>query len=69
MSNCYRQLHVRPRGVEIDSLSVGEQILELLKVLPQTLKTAPLIYAWTLFVVLVDVFLLRFVKLPMKPTF
>jgi hypothetical protein len=29
-SNCHRQLRVRPRGVEIDSLSVGEPILELL---------------------------------------
>jgi hypothetical protein len=29
-SNCHRQLRVRPRGVEIDLLSMGELILELL---------------------------------------
>ncbi len=29
-SNCHRQLRVRPRGVEINPLSVGELILELL---------------------------------------
>jgi hypothetical protein len=30
-SNCHRQLRVRPRGVEIDPLSVREPILELLR--------------------------------------
>jgi hypothetical protein len=29
--NCYRQLHVRPRGVDIDPFSVGGLILELLQ--------------------------------------
>jgi hypothetical protein len=33
MSNCHRQLRVRPRGVEINPLSVGEPILELLNIM------------------------------------